>query len=117
MASALARLAEVSAGRVVGDATVSRRKTNREEQRFAGLYLAGLATSPMKTLVIPVCGLSAGARLEIRARTSVHTVRLKEPLEEQADFIWTPFEILERQIKNEGASDDEASNEGASQVA
>ena len=59
----------------------------------------------MKTLVLPACGLSPGDRLSVRSRKSVHTVRLKEPLEEQADFIWSPFEILNRWTKDEPASD------------
>jgi hypothetical protein len=34
----------------------------------------------------------------------VHTVRLKEPLEEQADFIWSPFEILDHGLRDEPVS-------------
>jgi hypothetical protein len=82
---------------------------DNESQRFAGLYLPESNEHPllpMKTLVLPACGLSPGDRLSVRSRSSVHTVRLKEPLEEQADFMWSPFEILDRWTKDErGASD------------
>jgi len=44
----------------------------------------------------------------VRSRRSVYTVRLKEPLEEQSDFIWSPFEILDRWVKDEPASDQAA---------
>jgi len=101
---------------VICDASASRRKTAKEEQRFAGLYLPGLATSPMKTLVLPACGFGAGIRLEVRSRTSVHSVRLKEPLEEQADFVWTPFEILDCRVKTEAESSTGAQAEPVSEV-
>jgi hypothetical protein len=83
-----------------------------EAPRFAGLYLLESSTQPllpMKTLVLPACGLSPGDRLSVRSRKSVHTIRLKEPLEEQSDFIWSPFEILDRWTKNESAPSDAVS--------
>ncbi len=82
-----------------------------ESQRFAGLYLPESVDHPMlpmKTLVLPTWGLSPGDRLSVRSRDSVHTVRLKEPLEEQADFLWSPFEVLDRWVKNETAASDTA---------
>jgi hypothetical protein len=54
--------------------------------------------------VLPARGLGPEDRLSVRSRTSVHTIQLKEPLEEQAEFIWSPFEILERWLKDEPAS-------------
>ncbi|HVN36043.1 MAG TPA: hypothetical protein VMU96_12415 [Casimicrobiaceae bacterium] len=83
----------------------------REAPRFAGLYLPESDQHPLlpiKTLVLPTCGLSPGDRLSVRSRRSVYTVRLKEPLEEQSDFIWSPFEILDRWVKDEPASDQAA---------
>ena len=77
------------------------------QPRFAALYLSESGKQPVlpiKTLVLPAQGLSPGDRLSVRSRTSVHTIRLKESLEEQADFIWSPFEILERWLKDEPAS-------------
>jgi len=70
----------------------------------------------MKTLVLPACGFGAGIRLEVRSRTSVHSVRLKEPLEEQADFVWTPFEILDCRVKTEAESSTGAQAEPVSEV-
>jgi hypothetical protein len=75
--------------------------------RFAALYLPQSATHPvlpMKTLVLPARGLAAEDRLSVRSRTSVHTIQLKEPLDEQAEFIWSPFEVLERWRRDEPAS-------------
>ncbi|HET7097974.1 MAG TPA: hypothetical protein VFJ68_11350, partial [Casimicrobiaceae bacterium] len=78
-----------------------------ESRRFAGLYLPESLDHPvlpMKTLVLPTCGLSPGDRLSVRSRKSVYTIRLKEPLEEQADFLWSPFEVVDRWVKDEGAA-------------
>ena len=76
-------------------------------QRFAALFLPESANHPvlpMKTLVLPARGLAPDDRLSIRSRKSVHTIQLKEPLEEQADFLWSPFEILDRWLKDVPAS-------------
>jgi hypothetical protein len=75
--------------------------------RFAALYLPHSATHPvlpMKTLVLPARGLRSDDRLTIRSRTSIHTVQLKEPLDEQAEFIWSPFDILDRWLRDERGS-------------
>jgi hypothetical protein len=75
--------------------------------RFAALYLPQSAVHPvllMKTLVLPARGLAPEDRLSVRSRTSVHTIQLKEPLDEQAEFIWSPFEILDRWLKDEPTS-------------
>ena len=75
--------------------------------RFAALYLSPDAVNPvvpMRTLVLPARGLVPEDRLSIRSRTSAHTIQLKEPLDEQAEFIWAPFDIVERWLKEEPAS-------------
>ena len=67
--------------------------------RIAGLQVPESVDRPclpIKTLILPACGLSAGDRLILRSRISAHAIRLKEPLEERADFIWAPFEMLDR---------------------
>ena len=50
---------------------------------------------PMKTLVLPVRGLAPNDRLSVRSRTDAYTIQLKEALDEQVEFIWSPFTILE----------------------
>ena len=75
--------------------------------RFAALYLPQSATHPvlpMKTLVLPARGLAPEDRLSLHSRMSVHTIQLQEPLDEQAEFIWSPFRILERWRREEPAS-------------
>lgn len=90
---------------VAGDSeTTPGKPSDVELSRFAALYLPESGTHPVlpiKTLVLPARGLSPDDRLSIRSRKSIHTIRLKEPLEEQADFIWSPFEILDRRQRDE----------------
>lgn len=76
--------------------------------RFAALYLpesAKYPVLPIKTMILPACGLAPECRLSVRSRTDLCTIQLKEPLEEQVDFIWSPFEILDRWQRLEPAPD------------
>ena len=66
--------------------------------RFAGLYVPESTERPLlpiKTLLLPPCGLSPGDRIFLRSGTSVHAIRLKQPLEERSDFVWSSFEVLD----------------------
>ena len=77
--------------------------------RFGALYLSESTeypVLPMKTLILPARGIAPGARLSVRSRMAIHTIQLKEPLEEQADFIWSPFELLERRLRDDPATSD-----------
>jgi hypothetical protein len=83
-----------------------------ENPRFAALYLRESAEHPVlpiKTLVLPARRFAPDDRLKLRSATAVHTVALKEPLEEQGDFIWTPFEIVDQ-----GPAENPAAVEGMS---
>ena len=77
--------------------------------RFAALYLSESAkypVLPMKTLVLPARGLAPDDRLSVRSRTDLYTIQLKEPLDEQAEFIWSPFAIIEHRQTACGLADD-----------
>jgi hypothetical protein len=70
-----------------------------EQPRFAALYLpesAGHPVLPIRTLITPVRGLAPGDRLSVRSGAAAYTIQLKEPLEEQSDFVWSPFDVLDR---------------------
>ena len=66
---------------------------------FTALYLRESAKQPImpfKTLIMSA-GTSTGARsLRLRSANAEYTVRLKEPIEEQDDFVWLPYEVLDR---------------------
>ena len=79
----------------------------RIDDRFAAIYLPEsprYPMVPMKTLVLPSRGLKADDRLSVRSRASVHTIVLKEAFEEQADFLWSPFDIVDRWLRDGGKS-------------
>jgi hypothetical protein len=66
---------------------------------FTALYMRESAKQPImpfKTLIMPA-GMSTGTRsLTLRSANAEYTVRLKEPIEEQDDFVWLPYEVLDR---------------------
>jgi len=71
-----------------------------ERARFAALYLPESVkrpTLPIKTLVLPARRFATAEHLMLWSAAAVFTIRLKEPLEEQSGFVWSPFEILDRQ--------------------
>ena len=75
-----------------------------EPPRFAAIVLpesAGPPVVPFRTLVLPSRGIAPADRLSVRSHTDRCTIQLGEPLEEQAGFVWSPFEILERWSREE----------------
>ncbi len=91
-------------GVIVGLATDSDRvpagHAGGERARFAALYLPESVkrpTLPIKTLVLPARRFAPADHLMLWSAAAVFTIRLKEPLEEQSGFVWSPFEILDRQ--------------------
>ena len=69
------------------------------DDRFAAIYLPesmNFPTLPIKTMIVPSRGPRIDGRLLVRSRSTVHTIVLKEPFEEQADFLWAPFDIVDR---------------------
>jgi hypothetical protein len=78
-----------------------------EQPRFAALFLPESTQHPVlpiKTLIMPALGLAPRDRLSLRSRAALYTIQLKEPLEEQADFVWSPFDILDRWLKDPPAA-------------
>jgi hypothetical protein len=68
-------------------------------RRFAVLYLSESGrqpTLPFKTLIMPTSEFEPNRCVTLRSGRFRHTVRLKEPIEEQGDFTWLPFEVVER---------------------
>jgi hypothetical protein len=66
--------------------------------RFTALYLRESTRQPVmpfKSLILAPAGPRARS-LTLRSTTAEYSVRLKEPIEEQDDFIWLPYEVLGR---------------------
>ena len=61
---------------------------------------------PFKTLIMASeRGRAARAASRCASATAEYTVRLKEPIEEQDDFVWLPYEVLERRAADRPAPD------------
>jgi cyclic-di-GMP-binding protein len=76
--------------------------------RFVALYLPesdAYPKMPIKTLLVPACEFVPGRVVTMLSTIKEVVIRLKEPLEHQADFVWTSFEPLDS-----GASVDSAAN-------
>jgi hypothetical protein len=70
------------------------------ERRVAILFLPESGRQPVlpfKTLIVPAGEFDGGRLLTLRAGGARHTLRLKQPIEEQGEFSWMPFEVVERQ--------------------
>ena len=51
---------------------------------------------PFKSLILAPAGPRGARLLTLRSTTAEYSVRLKEPIEEQDDFVWLPYEVLGR---------------------
>jgi hypothetical protein len=49
---------------------------------------------PIKTLVVPAHEYRPGRVLTMLSTTNETAIRLKEPIEQQRDFVWTSFEVV-----------------------
>ncbi|MET0681719.1 MAG: hypothetical protein ABWZ29_00090 [Casimicrobiaceae bacterium] len=75
---------------------------------FTAVYLRESAKQPampFKTLIMASTATEGIACLTLRSATAEYTVRLKEPIEEQDDFVWLPYEVLERRAADRPAED------------
>ncbi|MEO8303123.1 MAG: hypothetical protein ABI724_03290 [Betaproteobacteria bacterium] len=75
-----------------------------EVPSIAAIYLPESGRQPVmpfKTLVLPVRKYASDAHLTLRSVSALYTIQLKEPIDEQGDFIWTPFEIVARRLRTD----------------
>ena len=75
---------------------------------FSALYLRESAkqpTMPFKTLIMGAVESGGSRCLTLRSASAEYTVRLKEPIEEQDDFVWLPYEVLDRRATEHPAKD------------
>ena len=65
---------------------------------FVALYLPPSErqpTMPIKTLLLPVRQFRADGRLTLLSSMSSYTLRLNEPIQQQFEYIWTSFTVIE----------------------
>jgi hypothetical protein len=51
---------------------------------------------PVKTVIVPAGTSVNGHCLTVASASAEFTVRLKQPIEEQAEFLWLPYEVVDR---------------------
>lgn len=76
------------------------------KRRFAVLFLHESSRQPVlpfKTLIVPAGEFEENQSITLRAGGSRHTLRLKQPIEEQGEFSWLPFEVVERHVLEHAA--------------
>ena len=71
-----------------------------EFARFAALFLresARYPNTPIKTLLLPAGEFQPGRLLALLSATTSYTLRLKEALESQPEFVWAAFDVIAKQ--------------------
>ena len=67
-------------------------------ERLVALYLPecdAYPKMPIKTLLVPTCEFVPGRVVTMLSTMKEIVIRLKEPLDQQAEFVWTTFEPLD----------------------
>jgi hypothetical protein len=71
----------------------------REQRCFAALYLPPsekYPTMPIKTLLFPTRDFKAGCDVTLLASNAVYRMRLSEPIQQQFEYVWTSFSVVEK---------------------
>ena len=66
---------------------------------FGALYLPASEkhpTMPIKTLLVPASAFNATRAITLLSSTATYTLRLNKPLEQQSDFVWTSFAVIDK---------------------
>jgi hypothetical protein len=74
---------------------------NKTQRCLGALYLPASEkhpTLPIKTLLVPASAFSAGRAVTLLSSTATYTLRLNKPLEQQSDFVWTSFAVIDKVV-------------------
>lgn len=98
-----ARVVKMVATDPAANGSVAPMNANRS---FAALYLPGSTrhpVMPLKSVIVPAGKSASGLCLTLASATAEYTVRLKDPIEEQAEFVWVPYEVVDRGVTKQAA--------------
>ncbi len=73
---------------------------------FGALYLPASdkhPTMPIKTLLVPASVFNAGRYVTLLSSSATYSLRLNKPLEQQSEFVWTSFAVLEKAVAASGS--------------
>ena len=68
---------------------------------FAALFLPPseeLPTMPIKSLLLPAGEFSAGSDMTLLSSSATYLMRLNEPIQQQFDFVWTSFAVIDKWV-------------------
>lgn len=68
---------------------------------FGALYLPASEkhpTMPIKTLLVPASAFNAGRTVTLLSSTAIYMLRLNKPLEQQSEFVWTSFAVIDKVV-------------------
>jgi len=66
---------------------------------FAALYLPPSErrpTMPINTLLLPACDFKVDSTVTLLSSDATYTLRLNEPIQQQFEFIWTSFTVVDK---------------------
>jgi hypothetical protein len=66
---------------------------------FAALYLPPSEkwpTMPIKTLLLPECDFEVDSTVTLLSSNATYTLRLNRPIQQQFEFIWTSFTVVDK---------------------
>jgi len=90
----------------VAPPTADPAEAQKHKRRFAVLFLPESSRQPVlpfKTLIVPAGEFEENRSVTLRAGGARQPLRLKQPIEEQGEFSWMPFEVVERQLLEHAA--------------
>ena len=92
-----------------GAATAALYATMRQTPETFGRVMSqvpgfAMMVLPFKTLLLPMRRYAPDEHLTLRSVSALYTIQLKEPIDEQGDFIWSPFEIVARRLRTDSRS-------------
>ena len=74
--------------------------------RFVALYLPPSESQPVmpiRTLLLPARKFDADGRITLLSSNSTHTLRLNEPIQQQFEYLWASFTVVDSGSIAEGA--------------
>lgn len=93
-----------------GSVTSASAATDKCQRSYGALYLPASdkhPVMPVKTLVVPARVFDAGRAVTLLTSAATYSLRLNDPFEQQSEFVWTSFTVIERletKVRSPGAT-------------